>query len=90
MHVQPFNAHFRSEPAFHRGVRLKAGDTVAWRNPSTGEVWSGLRIDFVYPASGTVLVRGCFGRLSMRTGGDHVESKVVRMEQVTVEARAGE
>lgn len=84
-----FNAHHRTGSTY-RGPALKAGDRVTWRNPSTGAHHSGLRVDFIYAQLGLVLVRGDFGRVSLRTGAPSLETRRVRLDQVTVEARAGE
>ncbi len=87
----PFNfhrpaAHFRTRPG--TAPRLQVGDRVVWRNPATGGHHGGLRIEFVYPSIGTVLLRGDFGRMSLRTGGPHIESRRVRIEQVTADVAA--
>jgi hypothetical protein len=92
--VYPASAHFRDRPdtslcppksARHR---LAAGDEVRWRNPSMGCVWDGLTIEFVYPTIGIALVRGCFGRMNLRTGGDLVESRRLRLDQLTLQRSA--
>jgi len=75
-------AHFRAAPS--PSGRLEAGDRVTWRNPSTGAAWGGLTIEFVYPTTGLALVRGWFGRPSLRTeGGQHIESRRIRLCQLT-------
>ena len=84
-----FNAHHRSEPLYG-GPRLQAGDLVSWRNPATAAHWGGLRVEFVYPQIGVVLLRGNVGRVSLKTGASRIETVKVRLDQVTVEARAGE
>lgn len=84
-----FNAHFRTEPVY-RGPRIKTGDLVSWRNPATGAHHGRLRVDFVYPHLGLVLLRGDFGRVSLRTGAPSPETRRVRLEQVTPEAAAVE
>lgn len=79
-------AHHRTRPGV--GLQLSTGDRVVWRNPSTGAVCPGLRVEFVYPQFGIVLLRGDFGRLSLRTGGAHIESRRIRIDQVALQARA--
>lgn len=83
LHNRRETGHFRTRPGV--GPQLRTGDVVSWRNPATAQHWGGLRVEFVYPRQGTVLLRGWFGRLSWRDGGEHAESKVVRIEQVTLE-----
>lgn len=81
-------AHFRTRPG--TGPYFQAGDTVSWRNPANASHWGGLVVEFVHPTLGVAVVRGWFGRLSFRTGGQHVETRRVRLDQLTLVARAGE
>jgi hypothetical protein len=81
-------AHHRTRPGV--GPQFQSGDVVSWRNPSTGAHHDRLTVEFVYPTYGVVLVRGDFGRLSLKSGLPSLESRRVRMEQVTLEARAQE
>ena len=81
-------AHHRTRPGV--GLQLSTGDRVVWRNPATGAVCSDLKVEFVYPQFGIVLLRGDFGRLSLRTGGAHIESRRIRIDQVALQARAAE
>lgn len=85
--ADPSSAHFRTSPT--SGSRFAQGDKVVWRNPSTGAAWGGLTVEFVYPAIGIALVRGWFGRPSLRTqGGHHIESRRIRLCQLTRESAA--
>ena len=79
-----FNAHHTTAPAY-KGPRLRTGQLVTWRNPSTGAHHSGVRVEFVYPHLGLVLLRGDFGRVNLRTGAPSPETKRVRIDQVTVD-----
>lgn len=90
MHADHFNfrrpgAHHRTRPGV--GPQFRAGDTVSWRNPATGAHHGGLLVEFVYLQLGVLLVRGDFGRPSLRTGGAAIQSSQVRMDQVTLEKR---
>lgn len=82
------SAHHRTQPG--RGVQLARGDVVSWRNPATKAHYGGLRVEFVYPTYGVVLLRGDFGRISLRHGGPLIESRKVQIAQVTLEQRAAE
>lgn len=89
--IEQFNfhrpaAHYRTQPG--RGPQLRSGDLVSWRNPNNGAHHDGLEIKFVYPSYGVLLVRGDFGRLSLKTGKPAIESRRIRMEHVTLERRA--
>jgi hypothetical protein len=85
---KPTSAQRRQEVA--QGPKFSPGDRVAWTNPNTEDVWCELTVEFVYPRQGVCLVRGCFGRMSARTGDLLVESRTIRIDQLTLEARAGE
>lgn len=74
-------AHHRTQPG--KGPQFASGDRVTWRNPGTGETHGGLVVEFVYPTLGMLLLRGDFGRVSLRTGRPHIQTERVRMEQVT-------
>lgn len=84
-----FNAHHTTAPAY-KGPRLRTGDLVTWRNPATKGHHSGLRVEFIYPHLGLVLLRGDFGRVSLRTGAPSPETKRVRIDQVSVDAVVAE
>lgn len=72
------------------GPRLRAGDLVSWTNPNTGEVWSELQVECVLKGSGTVNVRGWFGRLHRKSGDCVTESRTVRGCDLVVSAVASE
>lgn len=82
------SSHYRTQPG--RSPQFRAGDVVAYRNPSTGAHHGGLEVKFVYPTLGVLLLRGDFGRPSLRTGKPAIETNKVRIEHVTLERRAGE
>jgi hypothetical protein len=85
---KPTSAQRRQEVA--QGPKFQPRDVVAWTNPNTGDVWADLLVEFAYPRQGVCLVRGCFGRMSARSGDLLVESRTVRIDQLQLEARAGE
>lgn len=85
---KPTSPERRQEVA--RGPKFQPRDVVAWTNPNTGAVWSELLVEFVYPRQGVCLVRGFFGRMSARTGDLLTESRTIRIDQLQLEAQAGE
>lgn len=67
--------------------RVRVADLVTWTDPAGGARWPGVRVDFVYPMQGTACVRGYFGR-EARGGGEHIQTKVVPLAQLSVTGRA--
>lgn len=85
MHVHDFRPIGAMKPRPAVTTKIKAGDTVTWKNPNTGVAYPGLTVLHVNKTSGAALLSGWFGRLG-RSGANHIEQKGARLEQLTVEA----
>lgn len=79
-----------ARPAIGVRPKIKPRDLVTWTNPATRAEWCELRVEFVYASLGIALVRGCFGRMSPRTGDLIVESRTLPLSDLTVTGRAEE
>ena len=69
------------------GSTAKPGDTAAWTDRETGVRREGFEVEFVYPATASLLIRGRFGVVVRDR--EIEQSRPVRMSDCAVTQRAG-